>query len=182
MCIRDRDDIGGKNYQLLWENIDGDEYIKRFTMRSILPSLWFDLELKELFGFDIYAKTFDRNWGCSRYREDKLEVLVLDLEKLIELGPKQIGNFVDNAGVACSTMPKINVRSQNLYGELYEEFLSSIVLPKEFVDREYSSKYAKYFYSEEKLEQFTNRWVGPNGAGDRKSVAARLEFSPSLPA
>lgn len=160
----DEIDIGSKNQEWPWEHIDGDEYIKRFVMRCYLPSLWFDLELKELFGFDIYSKTLDRSRGCSIYREDDLEVLVLDSEKLTEIGPKQIGDFLNNLGVAGATMPRINIRSQNVYGDLYSEFLSSIVLPKEFVDQQYSSKYAKYFYSEEDLKQFKNRWIGENGS------------------
>ena len=119
-----------------------------------------------MFGFDIYCKTFNREWGYGTYKVDNLEILVIDFEKLVEIGPKQIGDFVKNPSIANAPMPKVALGGQGPYGDIYERFRSSIVLPKEFVYRQYSSKYAKFFYSEEKLEQLSKWWMR---AADQKT-------------
>ena len=53
---------------------------------------------------------------------------------------------------------KTNVGSAKVYAPLYKEFKNSIVLPESYVDRMYTSKYMRHFYSEEEIARFREKW------------------------
>lgn len=160
--------VDNDNLQELWGSTNNkDTYIKEFLMRSRLPLIWFDLELKGVFGFDIYLESYDREQGYGTYKVDDLEILVIDFERLNEVGARQTGKFVKIPDFETASIPKVNLANERASGRLYEEFRSSIVLPTEFVDYQYSSQYAKFFYSEEKLDELTNRWTS-RGAEEKQ--------------
>ena len=81
--------------------------------------------------------------------------MIIKFEKIREVGKVQIGSFVND--------PKFKIINDNIsreksYNELYREFCLSIRLPKEFIKKQYSSKYAKFFYTDEELSSFTKKW------------------------
>ena len=51
------------------------------------------------------------------------------------------------------------LEAEKEYNDLYQEFCSSIVLPKEFIEYQYSSKYAKFFYTDGELNGFIHKWT-----------------------
>ena len=88
-----------------------------------------------------------------------MSVLILKFEKFGEVGKDQIGKYVNDLSFELINR---NVSKDKEYFDLYSDFLSSIVLPKEFVDYQYSSKYAQFFYSKEELDEFSYRWQSKN--------------------
>jgi hypothetical protein len=45
------------------------------------------------------------------------------------------------------------------YDLAYKEFKNSVVLPSEYLDRMYDSKWYSHFYNEEERNHFRSRWL-----------------------
>ncbi len=78
------------------------------------------------------------------------------MERFEDVGKKQIGKFINDDGFEIVNK---NIGREKVYNDLYKEFCSSIVLPKEFVEYQYSSKYAKFFYTDGELNGFIHKWA-----------------------
>ena len=57
-------------------------------------------------------------------------------------------------------LPRTNVAEDKDYAELYRGFLDAIRVAPEVLDRAYSSRFARHFYSEEERAGFRRRWEG----------------------
>ena len=147
--------IDDDNYQELWENIK-DTDLKHFLLLCRWPLIWFDREMNNIFDFDIFNFEFDKNSGFNVYNINGVSKLVFKIEKFKDIAKKQIGNFVnDNEFEIIND----NISTEKEYKKLYKEFCSSIILPKEFIEYQYSSKYAKFFYTNKELNNFSKKWV-----------------------
>ena len=60
------------------------------------------------------------------------------------------------------TLVKSNIGDDKAYHGLYRGFLEFIVLPDSYIDKMYTSKYVRHFYSEEEIEAFKARWCRQN--------------------
>ena len=78
------------------------------------------------------------------------------MERFKDISKRQIAKFINDENFE---IINDNLGIEKKYKDLYNEFLSSIVLPKEFIELQYSSKYAKYFYTKEELDDFANKWI-----------------------
>jgi len=116
---------------------------------------WFDLELKDVFGIDIYDHPFDRKKGYSIIKKNNIEVLVMKLEKLNEL-EEVIGEFV------CAPHFKLvnsNENDNKLYKYLYKNVKETIKLPREFYTHYYEGNhYMDHFYTPEEKAEFWKKW------------------------
>lgn len=115
---------------------------------------WFDMELKEVFGIDVYAYPFDKEKGYSIIKQDNIECLVIKLEKL-NACYDIIGEFVGKKGIM---LQGDNVGENKPYGYLYKEVKKKISIPEDILDYYYGGKEIRHFYSEEEIEQFKNKW------------------------
>ena len=150
--------LNENDYKDFWkEYTDAD--VRHFLFYCRWPLIWFDREMKGFFNFDIYTRHYDKNSGISTYQDKEMSVLILKFEKFGEVGKDQIGKYVNDLSFELINR---NVSKDKEYFDLYSDFLSSIVLPKEFVDYQYSSKYAQFFYSKEELDEFSYRWQSKN--------------------
>jgi len=145
-----------ENYSELWHNHKSFD-VRQFLLISRWPLIWFDRELKGIFDFDIYSKPFDKQQSYGLYRKNEISILIMKWERFNELANNVIAKFINR--------PEFRLKSRNVglekdYGNLYRDFRSSIVLPKEFLELQYSSKYSKFFYTEQELDQFKQRWSG----------------------
>jgi len=123
---------------------------------SLWPLIWLDRELKRVFDFDIYSHLFDKRLGYGAYHQNDLSILVMKYEKFSEVAEIQIGKFSNSPDFR---LESANVGLKSEYGDFLRDFRSSILLPQEFVDYQYSSKFARFFYTAAELEQFSRRWV-----------------------
>ena len=57
-----------------------------------------------------------------------------------------------------------NRAAEKPYPRHYKEFKDWLVLPAEYLDHMYGSKFAQHFYSPSELERFWQKWRGSAGA------------------
>lgn len=116
---------------------------------------WFDSQLKDLFGLDVFLKPFPHNKGYQIYRMDKVALLLFRLEDLDWTAPPALERFI---GLKDFSIKKENTGSEKWYGELYRLFLKQARLPSNYVEEMYSSRFATHFYKEKELAGFRQQW------------------------
>ncbi|MDD4869626.1 MAG: putative capsular polysaccharide synthesis family protein [Kiritimatiellae bacterium] len=118
---------------------------------------WFDREVKEVFGIDVFSKDFDKVNGYSVYSGSRADALVIRLEDLSRTGPDAIAGFLDlhSPLVLCEK----NVRSKSTEGSIYQDVINSVTLTKGVCDKIYTSRFARQFYSQKEIDVFTAKWM-----------------------
>jgi len=120
---------------------------------------WFDNQVKDLFGFDVFSVPFDTEKGFTIYRlpNNRFSLMIIRLEDLDRVAPKAFQQFI---GLNKFEMIKANVGDEKPYRELYRQF-KSLPLPAGYVDSAYDTPYARQFYTPNELEAFRQRWLNP---------------------
>ena len=116
---------------------------------------WFDLELKEATGIDIYQYPFDKENGYAWIKEGNIEILVLTLEKLNE-NVEVLGEFVGKPGIK---LQNANVGDDKQYKYIYEGLKKDIRIPVRVMESQYKNNpQLDHFYTEEEKERFLQKW------------------------
>jgi len=124
------------------------------------PLVWFDEVFKPATGIDIYATKFPKTKGYDIYEGERHRVLVIktkDLEAKLAKGLVELLGLPDDVEITVEHRP----RGQDVYqavAGLYTDFLDSVVMPKDYIERMYESKYANHFYSKAALNRLAKRW------------------------
>jgi len=118
------------------------------------PLVWFDEELKEIFGIDVYKYNFDKEKGYQIIRRENIEVLVLKLEKL-EMNKKVISSFLSRK----IEFMDANKSVDKWYSGVYKEFRKKFIPNGKYMDSVYKSKYMEHFYAEEEIDEFRKGWL-----------------------
>lgn len=118
---------------------------------------WFDMEIKELFGLDVFAYPFDHEQGYTLIEEGNVRLLILRLEDLDQtLNPglrKLVGpGYKDWEGRA-------NVGAKKDRGGQYKELVSNFRLRRPIAEKVYGTTYARHFYTEAERDDLTARWT-----------------------
>lgn len=116
---------------------------------------WFDVELGQVTGVDVFATPFPHDTGYATYEAGRFRVLLIRYEDLRRVGAAAISEFFS---IDVREIPRANVAAGKGYRGLYDEFLRSAVLPDHLLDAAYGSALARHFYTEGELEQFRARW------------------------
>jgi len=119
------------------------------------PLRWFDYEIRDVFGIDVFAKPFPRDAGYATYSRDEVDLLLLRLEDVSRSGPAALGAFLELDDIDLASR---NVRGETPVGRLYERFSDWLTLPDEYLDRVYTSRLVRHFYSREEIDAFRRRW------------------------
>jgi hypothetical protein len=121
------------------------------------PLIWFDNELQPVFGLDVYSEQFPHSEGYQIIHENNIKLLIIRLEDLDRCYRKAFSSFLnlDNEDI---NLIVSNTASQRSHDQLYEEFLDWLILPDCYLEKLYSSKYVKHFYSDEEIDVFRARW------------------------
>lgn len=120
---------------------------------------WFANEIEEVFGIDVLAHPFDVERGYAEISGERVDVLVLKLEKLNELWP-EISRFVGHE----VSPARANVRTSSSDGDTYKIVRTSLRLPRQHVEKLYDHRWMRHFYSEQEVAQFIDRWSSPEEA------------------
>jgi hypothetical protein len=120
------------------------------------PEQWFDRELRDTFGLDVFAEPFDHRQGYQILKHDCFTLLVLRMEDLDRILPEALGVFLtlDHRAI---TLKQKNVGAQKWYAEVYAEVKESLNLPPRVADRVLNSRYCKHFYPEER-KTMLDKW------------------------
>ncbi|MEE8574907.1 MAG: putative capsular polysaccharide synthesis family protein, partial [Thermodesulfobacteriota bacterium] len=145
--------------RLLAKTIDTEsciEYFRNgFGRAHDVPISWLDYELKSTLGIDLYETDFPVSGGYKIYKGEHPDLLLVKLEHLNLCVQSAFKDFMDIDGFE---LKKKNIGEEKEYSSLYKEFIDSIVLPESYLEKMYSSKYARHFYSDEELAGFRKRW------------------------
>jgi len=125
------------------------------------PLRYFDDEVKIVFDLDIYNGDFPREKGYRIYQGDNADLLLVRLENLNQCAQSAFKDFMDIDGFS---LVQTNVASEKVYALLYSEFKRTIRLPDSYINKMYDSKYTRYFFSDEEIQAFRNKWAGQRNA------------------
>lgn len=116
---------------------------------------WFDNELKEVFGIDIYTESFDMSKGYQILSHDNIKALILKVETLNQSNKEAFSRFLQ---INDFELKNTNIGENKKYGKCYRTLLDNIIVPSEILDKVYSHKLVKHFYSEDEVKQFKSKW------------------------
>jgi hypothetical protein len=133
-----------------------DSLLETFDDRlEYLPLHWFESHLQPALGIDIYASEFDTDKGYEIISTPKVRLLLLRCEGL-GVAPQALAELL---GVASPiAVPWANVGVEKEYGALYRPFISAVRPSDAVIERAYSSRLVKRFYSPEEIDGFRTFW------------------------
>lgn len=117
---------------------------------------WFDREVRDVFGIDVFRRPFPKDAGYDTYGSDTCAMLVLRTEDLDRVGARAIGSFL---GIVELRIESENQPARAGYAAAYAEFVERIRMPTAYLDAMYGSRLARHFYSDAEIEAFRSRWV-----------------------
>ena len=120
------------------------------------PLNWLDIEVKNIFGIDVFGGIFPKDSGYYIWHEP-VNLLLVKLESITNSYRAAIKDFM---GFNRIELPASNIGDNKKYNKAYKQFKESIVLPEQYINDMYSSRYSKHFYSERELSEFTRKWQG----------------------
>lgn len=139
-------------------NLQTDNLIHQFLEEypHDTPLNWFDAHIKKHFDIDIYESAFDTTNGTV-YRKENAQLLVFRIDMPDTRKETAIRSFLEFPGFR---LINSNVSQNKLYYPLYKQFIASLTLPDDYLEKMASSRYFNYFYSPEEIETILSRWRG----------------------
>ncbi len=126
--------------------------------RFILTAFnWFDEQIKDTLGLDIFAVPFDKTQGWQIYEKGLVKLLILRMEDLYRTGEDAVRKFINLPHLK---MVKVNTGEEREAYELYRRFLIHPI-SQEYLEMTYSTQLARHFYTDEETERFIARWRNP---------------------
>lgn len=120
-----------------------------------VPDTWLDMEVKAVYGIDVFAEPFDPARGYAIYRNEFADVLLLKLEMMNQCAAEALGDFL---GLENFVLQESNVADDKEYADIYAAFRREITLPAAYLDRMYASRLAQRFYSPDEIAAFRRKW------------------------
>ena len=119
------------------------------------PYVWFEAELKQMLGIDVYSVPFPKEIGYAVYEGVHPPLLVLRSEDIDRCASEAVCSFL---GLDRFTVVPSNVATDKARGAFYRRFLQTLRLPASFLDQVYGSRYVRHFYADEEIQAFRARW------------------------
>lgn len=113
---------------------------------------WFESELEQVFGVQLYKLNFDYNKRYIIYNKQKISFLLLRMEDLNEIGEKA---FFEAFGEKVKMIRKNDSRNK-YYHDRYISTKKTLSIEKNILDNIVNSAYYKKFYSDFITKTFTS--------------------------
>ena len=136
------------------------------------PLMYFDREVKEVLGIDVYAHAFPRAQGHVSISQGVYELLVLKCELDDAIKEAAVADFL---GLASFRIKRTNLSARKNYADTYRRFTESVRLPEAYLQAMLSAPYTRHFYSTEEIEQLHAYWSDP-----RRSVPVPTDVAVPL--
>ncbi|MEZ4541861.1 MAG: putative capsular polysaccharide synthesis family protein [Chloroflexota bacterium] len=120
-----------------------------------VPDMWFDMEVRALYGIDVFAEPFDTQRGYAIYHSEFADLLVIKLEKLNQCAPAAMREFL---GLDDFRLLETNKAEDKEYAAIYQAFRRELPLSEAYIDRMYNSRVAQHFYTAEERAAFRRKW------------------------
>jgi hypothetical protein len=118
---------------------------------------WFDKEVKDVFGIDVFAHPFPHETGYLLLKGDDCDLLLLRLENVEQAGPAGLAALLP--GSRPPAIPHANsTRERDRYAASYRKFIETLQPPPAYLDRMYQSRLARHFYTPAEISEFRSRW------------------------
>ena len=150
--------LSAEDQQKLTNSNDTEELVNLFLTQYYdheAPLTWFDMQLKPVFGIDVFEKEFPTDAGYCIYPGDIADVLLIRLEDLNRCHTQAFKEFLD---IDNFQLKNANIAKDKDYSQAYTKLRRSKTLPATYIDRMYQSKYARHFYTDEELDRFTYQY------------------------
>jgi len=118
---------------------------------------WFDSEVRQTFGVDVFAAPFDRQAGYTVIRTENTDVFVAQCEKLSALIPTAMTSFLNLAEPLKEV--RSHVRHEVTGGSVYDSVVSAVELSRETCERIYSHRFVRHFYDDETIDEWIQKWT-----------------------
>ena len=116
---------------------------------------WFDRQLEEVLGIDVYAQPFAAGAGAVSIAQGPYRLLVLKTEAPDPTKEAAVAAFL---GLHAFHLRAGNVTAGKRQGAAYLRFLAGVALPSDYVERTLGSRYARHFYTAQERAAFRERW------------------------
>ena len=83
-------------------------------------------------------------------------VLLVRLEDLDRVAQPAFAEFL---GADVGHVVQRNEASDKVYADVYRRFMGLLKMPRQYLDRMYSSRYSRHFYTEREIAKFRSSWV-----------------------
>lgn len=130
-------------------------FYSRATHDSALH--FFDREIRDIFGIDVFASGFATARGWDVYTGDRAEMLVMRLEDLQETAEAAMKAYLDLDDFELINQ---NIGAEKVYAPLYKAFKKNVVIGSAYADELLTSDYTRTFYSSEEIDRMRERWLG----------------------
>jgi hypothetical protein len=142
-------------------DISYDDFIQFFNTKFAYMTgdyiiKWFDVEMKEVFGIDVYSHKFDHSKGYSISKEGNVELLTIRLEDLNRVFQSSMKEFL---GIDKIVMIQDNIAETRHYANHISFFKNNLEVFDYVCKHFYESKFAKHFYSDKEISLFIDRWL-----------------------
>jgi hypothetical protein len=118
---------------------------------------WFDMELKRVFGVDVYQFPFDHRRGYAIIHWKNIDVLVIKMEELTRCFSAAAFDFLGRKNMIL--IDKNRARQKEYY-DTYRFVLDHVRLDAIFCKKVYSSKYVRHFYTPVEIKGMIGKWTG----------------------
>lgn len=118
---------------------------------------WFDRELKQVLGVDVFEHPFPHETGYLIIRRPEVDVLILRLEDLTRTFSAALEKFLGITGPI--TRIDRNTALERRVAGAYRCVVDRFRLDPETCSRIYSSRLSRHFYGEEEREALKLRWA-----------------------
>jgi len=103
---------------------------------------WFDREFLPMTGIDVYNSDFNKDQGFAHFKNGNTEAICIRTDKL-KLCINDISDFVGQK----ITLTNANQANEKWYGELYQSFMKSYIMPEELALCFEKSKFCQHFFN-----------------------------------
>lgn len=115
---------------------------------------WFNKEIREATGIDIYSYPFDKEQGYALIENEHFQILVLKMEKMNE-NVDVLRQFVGKDVVLKSS----NVGLEKPYKYIYQQIKKEFRISKNVIEKYYlNNLYMDHFYTLEEKKMFLEKW------------------------
>ena len=146
-----------------WQQIPREAILQSFldTYPHQIPLTWFDRELHDVIGIDVYAQPFDAERGFGVVDHQTHPTIVLRTDLPDEQKAAALSDFLD---VPIRQANRTNVGADKGSGAVYRDFMKGLVLPEDHVNHMLGSRMATHFFAPRELEGLRRKWLGQERA------------------
>lgn len=139
------------------ENLEelGRRFVQRYPHST--PLHWFDRQLHEPLGLDVYSQPFDHESKSLFLQRGRFRVLVLRAEDSNEIKQAALARHLGLSGLE---LGRENIAAEKGHGALYKAFVQSFTPPEHLTERCCQSRVCTHFYTAAEIDRFRSRWQG----------------------